>query len=261
MRMRVINFNIFLTLLILIFFSQSYAWDCFTHAYIAKKAGIKIPEAACMPDIIRDENYELLAPMHYHNAAPQTVVTPEYIDKYSVKEVIVNADGRAVKILLPHQAGVLYWKIVNLYEKMKSLDKTKPDNLLAYEYYLVTIAHYIGDLSQPLHNFPYGESVASDGKIYIDEGNFNREFHIKFDEAFDPYMGKPETEERINRALKTINIKNTEDLKNEISKIANSAIKIANQCFKEKRMPEEEELTEQIAWSISLLRAVIKSTY
>ncbi len=70
-----------------------------------------------MPDIIRDENYDLLAPMHYHDAAPGTVITPEYIDKYTVKEVIVNIDGRNLKILLPHQAGVLYWKIVNLYEK------------------------------------------------------------------------------------------------------------------------------------------------
>ncbi|MGC8796478.1 S1/P1 nuclease [Thermodesulfovibrio sp.] len=260
MRMRrIINYTIFL--LILIFYSYANAWDCKTHAYIAQKAGIRIPEAACMPDIIRDENYELLAPMHYHNAAPNTVVTPEYIDKYAVKEVTVNIDGRTIKILLPHQAGVLYWKIVNLYEKMKSLDKTKPDNRLSYEYYLVTIAHYIGDLSQPLHNFPYSDSSASDGKIYIDEGAFNKEYHIKFDEAFDSYIGKPQTEEKLNKALKEIKISNTENLKNEISKIANSAIKIANQCYKEKRMPTEEELIEQISWSVSLLKAVIKSTY
>lgn len=248
--------------LILFFsFSNSYAWDCFTHAYIAKKAGIRIPEAACMPDIIRDENYDLLAPMHYHDAAPGTVVTPEYIDKYTVKEVIVNIDGRNLKILLPHQAGVLYWKIVNLYEKMKSLDKNKPDNRLAYEYYLVTIAHYIGDLSQPLHNFPYGDNPASDGKIYFDEGNFNKEYHIKFDEAFDVYIGSSHTEEKINKTIKEIAISNSDDLKKEISKIANSAIKIANQCYKEKRMPNEEELIEQISWSVSLLKAVIKSTY
>lgn len=258
--MRKCIYLIFLTL-ILLFYSYADAWDCLTHAYIAKKAGIKIPEAACMPDIIRDENYDLLAPMHYHNAAPNTVVTPEYIDKYAIEELIVNTDSRKVKILLPHQAGVLYWKIVNIYEKMKSLDKTKSDNRLAYEYYLVTIAHYIGDLSQPLHNFPYGDTQSSDGRVYNDEGNFNKEYHIKFDEAFDSYIGKPQTEEKINRALKKIDISETEDLKKEISKIANSAIKIANQCYKEKRMPTEEELIEQISWSVSLLRAVIKSTY
>lgn len=249
----------------LIFFlflvSNSYAWDCLTHAYIAKKAGIRIPEAACMPDIIRDENYDLLAPFHYHDAAPDTVVTPDYIEKFDIKETLTVIDGKSYKLLVPHPAGVLYWKIVQIYEKMKSLDKAKKDNLLAYEYYLVSIAHYIGDLSQPLHNFPYGDSAASDGKIYQNEGNFNKEYHIKFDEAFSSYIGSPQTEEKINRALKQINISGTADLKREISKIANSAIKIANQCYKEKRMPTEEELIEQIAWSVSLLRAVVKSTY
>ena len=247
-------------LLILLFYSNVEAWDCLTHAYLAKKAGIRVPEAACMPDVIRDENYELLAPMHYHNAAPNAIVTPEYIDKYSIKEVAVNADGRTVKILLPHQAGVLYWKIVDLYEKMKSLDKRKNDDRLIYEYYLVSIAHYIGDLSQPLHNFPYGDSPSSDGKIYIEEGNFNKEYHTRFDEAFSVYFNNPKTEEKINKAIKEIKISNKQDLKYEISKIANSAINIANKCFKEKRMPTEEELIEQISWSISLLKAVIKST-
>lgn len=68
MRMRKSAYIVFL--LLILFSSHANAWDCLTHAYIAKKAGIRIPEAACLPDIIRDENYELLAPMHYHNASP-----------------------------------------------------------------------------------------------------------------------------------------------------------------------------------------------
>jgi len=255
------NTNLLIFLLILFLpFSNSFAWDCKTHAYIAKKAGIRIPEAACLPDIIRDENPSLLAPFHYHNASPDTVVTPEYINKYTVKEEIITIDGRTINIFVPHEAGILYWEIINIYEKMKSLDMTKPDNQLAYEYYIASIAHYIGDLSQPLHNFPYGSSPASDGKVYLKEGEFNKEEHIKFDEAFSFYLSSdPEINQKIDNALNTVNIKSKDDLKKEIAKIANSAIKIANSCYKEKRLPSKEELIRQIASSISLIKAINKS--
>ncbi|MCS7164068.1 MAG: hypothetical protein NZ845_03605 [Thermodesulfovibrio sp.] len=259
--MRRIRLVILQFLLILILFSKAYCWDCFTHAYIAKKSGVRIPEAACMPDIIRNENYELFAPFHYHSASPDTVVTPDYIDKFSVKEENVLISGKIYRIKVPHPAGALYWKIVDLYEKMKSLDKTKPEDLLSYEYYLFSIAHYIGDLSQPLHNFPYGNSPASDGNIYEREGSFNKEYHTKFDEAFTYYLKtSPETQTKIDKSIKHINLSSTEDLKKEIAEIANSAIKIAKKCFAENRLPTEQELITQISWSISLLKAVIKST-
>lgn len=150
---------------------------------------------------------------------------------------------------------------MDIYEKMKSIDKARSENLLIYEYYLVNIAHYIGDLSQPLHNFPYGNLPASDGKIYEEEGKFNKEYHIKFDESLSNYLNSdPEIDKKIDSAIKEIKLNSKEDLKKEISEIANSAIKIANQCFMEKRLPTEEELINQISWSISILKAVIKST-
>ncbi|GAB6184319.1 S1/P1 nuclease [Thermodesulfovibrio hydrogeniphilus] len=252
-------------IIILIFLLSSiypaYAWDCMTHAYIAKMAGLNIPEAACMPDITRDDNYDLLAPFHYHDAAPNTVVTVDYIDKFKITELQLLHNGKNFKVYVPRPAGVLYWRIVDIYEKMKSLDKTKPDNKLAYQYYLATIAHFIGDLSQPLHNFPYGDNIASDGKIYENEGNFNRENHIKFDEAFSEYLkNDSDINKKIMNAVKEINLESTEDLKREIAKIANSALEIANKCYIENRIPNEEELIKQVASSISLLKAVVKST-
>ncbi len=259
--MRGIRHSIFQLLLILFFLTNSYAWDCKTHAYIAKKAGVRIPEAACMPDIIRDELYDLFEPLHYHDAAPDTEVTPEYIDKFKIKETMVNIDEKNYRLEIPHPTGVLYWKIVELYNKMKSLDKSKIDNALAYEYYLFSIAHFIGDLSQPLHNFPYGNKQASDGKVYAKEGSFNKEYHLKFDEAFSNYLSKyPNINNKIDRALRQIQLNSTEDIKKEISEIANSAIKIANKCFNENRLPSEEELIHQISLSISLLKAIIIST-
>lgn len=252
---------IFQILLIPFLFSQAYSWDCFTHAYIAKKAGLRIPEAACMPDIIRDEQYDLFEALHYHDAAPDTVVTPEYIDRFRILDKTVSIDGRDYRLRVPHSGGVLYYKIVELYEKMISLDKSIPDNVLAYEYYLFTIAHYIGDLSQPLHNFPYGDKPASDGKVYKEEGKFNRENHLKFDEAFTKHLFRSnELDTRIDKEIREIKLNSTDTLKKEISNIASSAIQIANKCFKEKRLPTEEELVRQISLSISLLKAVFKST-
>ncbi len=248
-------------LLILSIFSISYAWDCKTHAYIAKKAGLKVPEAACMPDIIRDELYDLLSPSHYHNASPDTFVTSEYIERFNVEEILIENKGKRYKISVPHPSGILYWKILQIFEKMKSLDKSIQDNLLAYEYYLFNIAHYIGDLSQPLHNFPYGEYPASDGKVYALEGNFNKEYHFKFDESFSHSLYiNPQIDFLIEKNIKDLNIRSKEDLKKEISAIANAALKIANACFKENRLPSEEELVQQISWSISLLKAIIKAT-
>lgn len=254
--------HIYLLIFLLLFSSKSFAWDCKTHAYIAKKAGIKIPEAACMPDIIREENYSLLSPFHYHGASPYTTVTPEYIDKYRVDEMNILIENRILKILIPDQAGVLYWKIVDVYEKMKSLDRSISDNQLIYEYYLASIAHYIGDLSQPLHNFPHGENPASDGKIYPGEGEFNKQNHLKFDEAFTFYFAShPEIDNKINARIKQIKISSAEDLKKEVSNIANSAIDIARKCYKENRMLLEDEVINQIALSISLLRAIIIATH
>lgn len=247
--------------LILFLVSNSLAWDCFTHAYIAKKAGLRIPEAACMPDIIRDEQYDLFEPLHYHDAAPGTVVTPEYIDKFRIEDKVVAVDGKDFHLRIPDSKGVLYQRIVELYEKMKSLDKSNPDNALAYEYYLFSIAHYIGDLSQPLHNFPYGDKPASDGKVYREEGKFNREKHLKFDEAFTKQLIiSRDIDVKVDKNVRELKLDSVIDLKREISEVANSAIKIANQCYKENRLPNEEELIKQISQSISLLRAVFKAT-
>lgn len=248
-------------ILILFFFSNSYAWDCKTHSYIAKKAGLRVSEVACIPDIIRDELYDLLSPFHYHEASPDTVVTPEYIDRFSIDETVIEMHGKKYKISVPHPSGVLYWKILQIFEKMESLDKSIRDNLLAYEYHLYSIAHYVGDLSQPLHNFPYGEYPASDGKVYAIEGNFNRENHFKFDESFSYHLkNNPQIDMMIDKAIKEINIRSKEDLKREISNIANAALKIANECVKDNRLPSEEELIQQVSWSISLIKAIIKAT-
>lgn len=55
-------------------------------------------------------------------------------------------------------------------------------------------------------------------------------------------------------------IKSIDDLKKEISKIANSSIALANKCYSEKRIITQDEALKKVAMSVSLLNAIIDST-
>lgn len=165
-----------------------------------------------------------------------------------------SPESKPIKIRTPDPLGVLYWKILEIYQKMKG--KTDWE----YEYYLTNIAHYVGDLSQPLHNFPYGEEPAGDGKSYPEIGVWNKEHHGEFDMALDSYLPLDEKTRKTFRSLiHPIKITSLDDLKKEISKIANSSIVLANKCYSEKREITKDEALKQVAMSVSLLKAIIET--
>lgn len=235
-----------------------YGWSCLTHILIAREAGMKNPEYACIPDVSRSENPDLLGPFHYHNAPPGTTVTPGYIDAFGVEErgvTLPGEDARTVTLLVPHRAGVLYGKIVALYRIMRN-----PRYPTDYHYALMNIAHFIGDLSQPLHNYPRGTVPASDGKVYEDEGAWAKDIHAAFDDALDKEPFNSGDFRYLRRKIAVFSIRDEEDLKRRISDIANSANSLANQCFKEnRRMMTQREALDQAAMSASLLKAVMAS--
>jgi hypothetical protein len=239
--------------------AHGLAWSCKTHAFIAGQAGMAHPEIACFPDLSRHENESLLGPYHWHNAAPGTVVTPEYVDKFLVRTGVLVKTGvpgpGTVEVRLPDPPGVLYSIITDLYQ---SLMKAKG---WQREYYLSVIAHYIGDLSQPLHNFPYGAEPAADGKRYPEAGLWARDSHGAFDAALDPHLplDKDSGEEFLQMVV-PIAIASPEDLKKEISRIANRSIALAGKCYAEKRPMNKKEAMEQASLSVSLLKAIMKPT-
>jgi hypothetical protein len=256
----VFNKAFVIVLTVLAFFSNAFGWSCETHIYIALEAGIKNPEIACFPDLSREENSLLLGPSHWHNAAPNTIVTPDYIDQYQIMEgMYVKSsvpESKPIKIKVPDPSGVLYWKILELYQKMKGKTGWR------YDYYLTNIAHYVGDLSQPLHNFPYASEPASDGKAYPEIGFWAKEHHWQFDSVLDSYLPLQGKDKEIFQTLITpIQIMSVDDLKREISKIANSSIGLGNRCYSENRILTKDEALRQVAMSVSLLRAIIKNTY
>lgn len=250
----------FLKLLaILILSANALGWSSKTHIFIAQEAGIKNPGAACFPDLSKKENDALLGPLHWHDASPKTTVTPEYIDQYQISEAeyvrLGNPQSKPIKIRVPDPAGVLYWKIMELYQAMKGAAGWE------YDYYLTNIAHYVGDLSQPLHNYPYGSEPASDGKSYPEVGAWAKEHHWEFDDILESILPLDEKREKSFQAMTTtIQVKSTDDLKKEIAKIANSSIALANRCYSQKRIITQDEALKQVSMSVSLLKAIIDST-
>ena len=241
------------------FSPRAFSWSPETHIFIATEAGMKNPELTCFPDLVKEENITLSGPFHWHDAAPTTIVTPDYIDQHQVTEemyVKVGApESKPINVKVPDPTGVLYWKIVELYQQMKGTTGWE------YEYYLSTIAHYVGDLSQPLHNYPYADNPASDGKSYAELGFWAKENHEQFDSVLDSCLPLTGKEKKTFQTMITpIQIVSVDDLKKEISKIANTAISLANRCYAEKRLLTKDEALRQIAMSVSLLRAIIKNT-
>lgn len=164
------SFKAFVVLLsIFLLSSNAFGWSSKTHIFIAQEAGIKYPEAACFPDLSKKDNDALLGPFHWHDASPNTIVTPDYIDRFQITEgqyiKVGSPESKPIKIKFPDPAGVLYWEIMELYQAIKGATGWER------EYYLTNIAHYVGDLSQPLHNFPYGDQPASDGKLILKSEN------------------------------------------------------------------------------------------
>lgn len=238
--------------------SPLWGWSSATHVFIAREAGLPNPEIACFPDEMRQEQITLFGPFHWHNAAPDTVVDAAYIEDLKVepeKYVKKSAPkGKTISLKVPPATGVLYWKIVDLYDSLQGKKGWQ------YDFYLGQIAHFVADLSAPLHNFPHGKDPASDGEVYPEIGQWSADRHGAYDNALNSWIdGSPQKEADFRRLLTSVKVTNREDLKREVAKIANASIRLANKCYRENKpnMTQEEAL-KQAALSVSLLKAINK---
>jgi hypothetical protein len=246
---------VFLILFLLIP-STGLPWSEKAHTFIAAQAGMKSPEFSNLPDLIRKDNYDLYAPLHIHFAAPGARITSENIDKFKIRTMrFTLSSGYKAKLRVPDPAGVLYWNIIDVYRKLRNARGWE------YQYYLFNFAHFVADLSQPLHNYPWGDHPASDGKVYPEIGAWSKDNHRAFDKSLDKFLPPDsKTKEILEREIQKIEINSARDLKKEVLRIANSALDLANKCYAERRQMTREEGLRQIAMSISLLRAVMADT-
>jgi hypothetical protein len=153
--------TILLVALAILFPSPSSAWYDETHLAIAKVAGYEKWFNAAGPDVAKLKLWDKEGHNHFVNNPRGTVVTPELVlsqvERYNQKDPV----------------GHLYGAII---ASVRDYVEAKKKGRYA-EYHLAYCAHYIGDLSQPLHNTLYSDynkrnhgktdGVINDGQISV----------------------------------------------------------------------------------------------
>ena len=209
--------------------TPSYSWHDQTHLAIAKAAGYKYWYNATGADMTKIKAGDLEALNHYFDNSENVGVTEKLIFD-QVKHYNDPND----------KEGHLYGAIIASlrdYRQVKSTGKYA-------EYHMGFAAHYIGDLSQPLHNTTY------DG--------FNKTHHndndgIVENEVLDKFA-------EIEKHMYKITLRPDhfeEDLAKEIARIANISRQLGLKLRTENRNMTKEEAYVQLGHSASLLRAVI----
>ena len=203
--------------------SISSAWFDETHIAVAKVAGYQKWFNAAAPDIARVKLGEKEDHNHFVNNPRGTVITPEKVLAQVEKYNQIDPSG--------HLYGAI---IASVREYIEVRKKGR-----YAEYHLAYAAHYIGDLSQPLHHTLYED--------------FNRRYHSKMDGIVNDEV----LDNLVKIKVYPIEIKTEQDLAKEIARIANLSMV---QCYKledEGRLLTREETYNQLSHSSSLMKAVL----
>lgn len=205
------------------------AWHDETHLAVARAAGYRKWYNAAGPDIAKMKAGNLEQKNHYVNNSPGAEVTPELVL------------AQAARYNDPHDGeGHLYGAII---AAVRAYERTSREGKYA-EYHLAYAAHYLGDLSQPLHNTPYDA--------------FNRTRHERNDGIVEPLA--LENVGRIQRLMQPLSLGREtfeRDLAREIARIANGARKLGERMRAENRDLTPDEAWGQLGRSAALLKAVL----
>lgn len=207
------------------FYGNSYPWYDEIHIAIAKVAGYKKWYNTTGADMAKLKAGNVEKQNHYVNNPRGTTVTPEMVLQQIKKYNKTN-----------DPTGHLYGAIIaSVRDYLKAKHTGEYD-----EYHLAFCAHYVGDLSQPLHNTLYD--------------SYNRKYHKTTDGIIND-----EVLDNMDRVkIYPIKIKSEEDLANQIARIANLSLKKGYQIEDEKRLLTKDEAYEQISHSTSLFKAILQ---
>lgn len=216
-----------LTLLSVLFLTGSaFAWHDKTHLAVSQAAGYEGWYNSAGPDVTKTKAGDIEATNHWFNNNDKVYVTDtmvmEQVKRYNDPD---------------DQEGHLYGAIIH---SLRDYKRGKESGKYA-EYHMAFCAHYIGDLSMPLHNAPYGD--------------FNKTHHSKNDGIVE--FSVLNNIGFIQRNMYEIKIKNERDLAREIARIANISRQLAYKLEKENRDMTQDETYKQLFHSASLLQAVL----
>ncbi len=210
--------------------TPSYSWLDQTHLAIAKAAGYKYWFNAAVADITKIKAGDAEGLNHFFDNYENVAVTEKMIFD-QVKHYNDPTD----------KEGHLYGAII---ASLRDYRQTKSAGKYG-EYYLAFAAHYIGDLSQPLHNILY------DG--------FNKTHHSENDGIVEnEVLNKISEIEKNMYEIKLRPDHFEEDLAKEIARMANLSRQLGLKLRAENRNMTKEEAYVQLGHSASLLRAVIR---
>ncbi len=207
---------------------QAYAWHDKTHLSIAEAAGFELWYSAAAPDVAKSKSEfrPIEEKNHYFNNNAQKEVDEVMVLEQASR---YNKTGDA--------EGHLYGAIIGA---VRAYKEESASGKYA-EYPLVFCAHYIGDLSMPLHNTEYDD--------------FNKKRHTVNDGVIESSVRN--NIGYIQRNMSEITIENESDLAREIAKVANTARRLGIKIRKENRNMTQEEAYIQVSQSSSLLKAVL----
>ncbi|HVN72665.1 MAG TPA: hypothetical protein VMU10_11645 [Desulfomonilia bacterium] len=223
----------FIVLCILMISGQAKAWHDKTHISIARAAGYEYWFNAAGADIAKIKADKTESYNHWYDNNRQVEITPQMVlaqaGRYNRTDKASDAQG--------HLYGAII-AALRAYESCRTSAKY-------CEYHLAYAAHYIGDLSNPLHNIPYDD--------------YNAVHHQTNDGVVEnTILDHPE---RITRHMYAIILRDNRfepDLAREIARIANLSRKLGYKLREGKRDMTSEEACIQLGHSASLLKAVLK---
>jgi hypothetical protein len=210
-----------------VFQSVSLAWHDETHIAVAKSAGYYKWFNACGADMAKLKAGDRESHNHYSLSNPTgTIITSALVMGQVEKYNQVDISG--------HLYGAIIASIRD-YIRVKRMGKYG-------EYHLAFCAHYVGDLSQPLHNTLYNA--------------FNREYHARIDGIIND-----EVLDNLHKIkIYPITIESEKDLAEEIARIANLSRELGYKIESEDRLLSKEEAYTQISHSASLFKAILQYT-
>jgi hypothetical protein len=226
-------FKLIAAVALLLSTSPASAWHDKTHLVVAKVAGFASWYNAAGADLAKIKAGNIESYNHWYNNNAEGEVTPQtvfdQIPRYNQKNPSVDAEG--------HIYGAI---IASLRQYIKESRAGK-----YAMYHLAYCAHYIGDLSQPLHNIPFDD--------------FNKAYHNISDGIIEQTaLEKPQKIIRHMYLIRLSTEKFEEDLAREIARIANISRALGYRLRAEKRNLAKEEAYIQLGHSASLLRAVLQ---
>jgi len=209
--------------------TPSHAWYDQTHIAIAKAAGYKFWFNAAGADITKIKAGDLEGLNHFYDNYENANVTAKMVlDQVSKYNAPTDKEG--------HLYGAI---IASLRDYMQAKSSGRYG-----EYHMAFAVHYIGDLSQPLHNISYDD--------------FNKTHHLANDGIVDNGISNNISE--IEKHMYEIKLRPDhfeEDLAKEIANIANISRQLGLKLRAENRNMTKEEAYKQLGHSASLLKAVL----